>query len=275
MWYLVWLTNGRFRYVKLRNKHGIALAAYLSSFPEKRAIEPFPPRCTGVEIYTKNLEGKHYYCRETAFHLEYKWFRHLASQLAEAGFVKRTRRGFYTLPLHGHIWLFSRVSRAVVASLYGGSAYMISVSDVARLISAFTSNECIVAYHGERCSNGRCTEYSFSIICKDRGASILSSYVKKYGIRWIQVYDKRDVSVLEGVSIEPLLERWEQNGEASPELVAVLKHLSSEGWLSNRFHVFKVELRGSDKADVATRTMVADYVLRTTALIFGRRIDFT
>jgi hypothetical protein len=75
------------------------------------------------------------------------------------------------------------------------------------------------------------------------------------------------------VSIEPLFNKWE-NGEASRELVNVLRRLKEEGWLSRRFCVYKAELRGYVDGDVAVSIMIAKEVLKKTALIFSRRIDF-
>jgi hypothetical protein len=98
--------------------------------------------------------------------------------------------------------------------------------------------------------------------------------VEKYKIRWGQDYVKFDVNVLEGVSIESLLTKWEQNGEASRELVNVLWRLLKEGWLSGRLYVYKAELRGYIDGDVAVSIMIAKEVLKKTALIFAKRIDF-
>jgi len=271
MWHLVWISDGVYRHVKLRKNDGSALIDYLRKLPEKAEGRPLSRGCTGVEIY-RGIKHEHYYCREAVFHIDYSRFRHLAAQLAEAGFVRRIRRGVYVLPLHSHVWLFSRVSGMVVASLYGGDAYVVEVNDVARLINAFTSG-CVVAYHGERCNGHKCTESSFSIICKDRAANVIADFVKKYKIRWGQDYDKFDVNVIEGVSIEPLFDRWE-NGEASRELVNVLRHLYKKGWLSRRFYVYKAELRGYVDGDVAVSIMIAKEVLKKTALIFARRVDF-
>jgi hypothetical protein len=275
MWFLLWVDNGGFRYVKLRKNDGSALTAYLSKLPKKPAGRPYPRGCTGVEIYRGGVKHEHYYCHETAFHIDYSRFRHLAAQLAEAGFVKRLRRSVYVLPLHSSIWLFSKINEELVVSLYGGlEAAVVDVNDVARLIKAFTSG-CVVAYHGERCNGRRCTESSFSIICKDRAANVIADFVEKYKIRWGQDYVKFDVNVLEGVSIEHLLTKWEQKGEASRELVNVLERLRKEGWLSTRLYVYKAELRGGDiDGDVAVSIMIAKEVLKKTALIFGRRIDF-
>jgi hypothetical protein len=276
MWFLLWANSGVFKYVKLRKNDGSALIAYLSKLPEKPAGRPLPHGCTGVEIYRRGIKREHYYCHEAAFHIDYNRFRHLAAQLAEAGFVTRQGRGVYNLPLHNHVWLFSKINRELVVSLYGGlEAAVVDVNDVARLIDVFTSNNCVVAYHGERCNDRRCTESSFSIICKNRAANVIDNFVDKYKIRWGQDYVKFDVNVLEGMSIEPLLTRWEQNGEASRELVNVLWRLLKEGWLSRRLHVYKAELRGGDiDGDVAVSIMIAKEVLKKTALIFGRRIDF-
>jgi hypothetical protein len=273
MWYLVWISDGVYRHVKLRKNDGSALIDYLRKSPEKAEGRPLPRGCTGVEIYRGGVKHEHYYCREAIFHIDYSRFRHLAAQLAEAGFVRRVDRGVYVLPLHSHVWLFSRVSGMVVASLYGGDAYAVDTNDVARLIKAFTSG-CVVAYHGERCNSRRCTESSFSIICKDGAANVIDNFVKKYKIRWGQDYDKFDVNVLEGVSIEHLFDRWEQKGEASRELVNVLRRLNKEGWLSERLHVYKAELRGYLDGDVAVSIMIAKEVLKKTALVFGRRVDF-
>jgi hypothetical protein len=162
----------------------------------------------------------------------------------------------------------------VVASLYGGDVYAVDVNDVARLINAFTSGGCVVAYHGERCNGHRCTESSFSIICKDRAVSVVADFVKKYKIRWGQDYDKFDVNVLEDMDVKPLFDKWEQKGEASRELIGVLKRLYEEGWLSRRFYVYKAELRGYLDGDVARSIMIAKEVLKKTALIFARRVDF-
>jgi hypothetical protein len=271
MWHLVWISDGVYRHVKLRKNDGSALIDYLRKLPEKAEGRPLSRGCTGVEIY-RGVKHEHYYCREAVFHIDYSRFRHLAAQLAEAGFVRRVRRGVYVLPLHSHVWLFSRVSGMVVASLYGGDAYVVEVNDVARLINAFTSG-CVVAYHGERCNGRRCAESSFSIICKDRAANVIADFVKKYKIRWGQDYDKFDVNVIEGVSIEPLFDRWE-NGEASRELVNVLRRLYKKGWLSRRFYVYKAELRGYVDGDVAVSIMIAKEVLKKTALIFARRVNF-
>jgi hypothetical protein len=98
--------------------------------------------------------------------------------------------------------------------------------------------------------------------------------VEKYKIRWGQDYDKFDVNVLEGMDVEPLLNKWEQNGEAARELVNVLKRLYNEGWLSRRFYVYKAELRSHIDGDVAVSIMVTKEVLKKTALIFGRRVNF-
>jgi len=273
MWFLLWANSGVFKYVKLRKNDGSALIAYLSKLPEKPAGRPLPHGCTGVEIYRRGIKREHYYCHEAAFRIEYSRFRHLAAQLAEAGFVTRQRRGVYNLPLHNHVWLFSKINRELVVSIYGGlEAAVVDVNDVARLIEAFTSG-CVVAYHGERCNGRRCTESSFSIICKDRAANVIADFVKKYKIRWGQDYVKFDVNVLEGVPIESLFTRWEQKGEASRELVNVLSRLN-EGWLSRRFYVYKAELRGYIDPDVAVSIMIAKEVLKKTALVFGRRVNF-
>jgi hypothetical protein len=275
MWFLLWADNGGFRYTKLRKNDGSALIAYLSKLPEKPAGRSLPHGCTGVEIYRRGIKHDYYYCHETAFHIDYSRFRHLAAQLAEAGFVTRLRRGVYKLPLHSHVWLFSKINRELVMSLYGGlEAAVVDVNDVARLIDVFTSNKCVVAYHGERCNSRRCTESSFSIICKDGAANVIDDFVKKYKIRWGQDYVKFDVNVLEGINIEPLFDRWEQNGEASRELVNVLRRFREEGWLSRRLYVYKVELRGYIDGDVATSIMIAKEVLKKTAIVFARRIDF-
>jgi hypothetical protein len=164
----------------------------------------------------------------------------------------------------------------VVASLYGGDAYAVDTKDVASLIKAFTSNKCVVAYHGERCNGRRCTESSFSIICKDGAANVIDNFVKKYKIRWGQDYVKFNINdVLGGMNMESLFSQWEQKGEASRELVDVLERLHKEGRLSGRLHVYKAELRGYIDVDVAVSIMVAKEVLKKTALIFSRRIDFT
>jgi len=273
MWYLLWASNGGFKYVKLTRSDGSALIEYLYKLPEKVEGRPLPSGCAGVEIYRRNVKHSRYYCNETAFRLDYYRFRRLASQLTDVGFVRRLRRGVYMLPLHNRIWLFSRVNGELIASLYGGlEASIVDVNDVARLIDVFTSNKCVVAYHGERC-NSRCTESSFSIICKDGAAYIIDDFVVKYKIRWGQDYDKFDVNVLEGMSIEPLFTKWEQNGEASRELVNVLRRLYNDGWLSRRFNIYKAELRGYIDGDVAVSIIIAKEVLKKTALIFGRRID--
>jgi hypothetical protein len=199
----------------------------------------------------------------------------LAWLLANVGFVKRLRRNVYVLPLHNHVWLFSKINRELVVSLYGGlEAAVVDVNDVARLIDVFTSNKCVVAYHGERCNGHRCTESSFSNICKDRAANVIADFVKKYKIRWGQDYDKFDVNVLEGMVVGGLFDKWEQKGEASRELIGVLKRLHKEGWLSRRFYVYKAELRGYVDGDVAVSIIVAKEVLKKTALIFARRVDF-
>ncbi len=274
MWFLLWANSGVFKYVKLRKNDGGALIAYLSKLKEKPAGRPLPHGCTEVEIYRRGVKHEHYYCHEAAFRIDYSRFRHLAAQLAEAGFVTRQRRGVYKLPLHKHVWLFSKINRELVVSLYGGiEAAVVDVNDVARLIKAFTSG-CVVAYHGERCNGRRCTESSFSIICKDRAANVIADFVKKYKIRWGQDYDKFNVNVLEGIDVKYLFDKWEQKGEASRELVNVLERLN-EGWLSRRFYVYKVELRGYLDGDVATSIIIAKEVLKKTALIFGRRIDLT
>jgi hypothetical protein len=276
MWFLLWVDSGGFRYVKLRKNDGSALTAYLSKLRQKPAGRPLPHGCTGVEIYRRGVKHEHYYCHETAFHIDYSRFRHLAAQLAEAGFVKRLRRSVYVLPLHSHVWLFSKINEELVVSLYGGiDTSIVDVKDVARLIDVFTSGRCLVVYHGERCNGRRCTESSFSIICKDRAANVIDNFVEKYKIRWGQDYVKFDVNVLEGMSIEHLLTKWEQNGEASRELVNVLERLREEGWLSRRLYVYKAELRGGGiDGDVAASIMIAKEVLKKTALVFGRRIDF-
>jgi hypothetical protein len=271
MWHLVWISDGVYRHTKLSKSDGSALIAYLSKLRQKPAGRPYPRGCTGVEIYRGGVKHEHYYCSEAIFHIDYSRFRHLASQLAEDGFVRRVERGVYVLPLHRHVWLFSRVSGMVVASLYGGDAYAVDTNDVARLIKAFTSG-CVVAYHGERCNNRRCTESSFSIICKDRAANVIDNFVKKYKIRWGQDYDKFNVP--EGMDIESLFDEWEQKGEASRELLNVLRRFRKEGWLSGRLYVYKAELRGYIDVDVAVSIMIAKEVLKKTALIFGRRIDF-
>jgi len=273
MWHLVWISDGVYRHTKLSKNDGSALIAYLSKLRQKPAGRPLPHSCTGVEIYRGGVKHEHYYCHEAMFHIDYSRFRQLAAQLAEAGFVRRVDRGVYVLPLHSHVWLFSRVNRMVVASLYGGDAYAVDTNDVTRLIKAFTSG-CVVAYHGERCNGRRCTESSFSIICKDRAANVIDDFVKKHKIRWGQDYVKFDVNVLEGVSIEPLFDRWKQKGEASRELVDVLMRLRNDGWLSRRFYVYKVELRSYVDGDVAVSIIIAKEVLKKTALIFGRRVNF-
>jgi hypothetical protein len=274
MWFLLWVDNGGFRYVKLRKNDGSALIAYLSKLRQKPAGRPYPRRCTGVEIYRGGVKHEHYYCHETAFHIDYSRFRHLAAQLAKAGFVKRLRRSVYVLPLHSRIWLFSKINEELVVSLYGGlEAAVVDVNDVARLIDVFTSNKCVVAYNGERCNGRRCTESSFSIICKDRAANVIADFVEKYKIRWGQDYDKFNVP--EGMDIEYLFDKWEQKGEASRELLNVLRRFRKEGWLSERLYVYKAELRGGDiDGDVATSIMIAKEVLKKTALIFGRRVNF-
>ena len=274
MWYLLWVSNGRFKYVKLSKNDGSALIDYLHKLPKKAEGRPLPNGCAGVEVYRRGVKRSYYYCNETAFRLDYYRFSKLAWLLADVGFVRRLRRGVYMLPLHHHVWLFSKINRELVTSLYGGlEASIVDVSDVARLIDVFTSNKCVVAYHGERCNSRRCTESSFSIICKNRAANVIADFVKKYKIRWGQDYDKFDVNVLEGTSIEPLFTKWEQNGEASRELVNVLKRLYNKGWLSRHFHVYKAELRGYIDGDVAEYIMMAKEVLKKTALIFGSRID--
>jgi hypothetical protein len=275
MWFLLWSDNGGFRYTKLRKNDGSALIAYLSKLPEKPAGRPLYG-CTRVEIYRRGVKREHYYCHEVAFRIDYSRFRHLAAQLAEAGFVTRLRRGVYKLRVHNHVWLFSKINRELVLSLYGGlEAAVVDVNDVARLIEAFTSG-CVVAYHGERCNGRRCTESSFSIICKDRAANVIADFVKKYKIRWGQDYDKFDVNALdlEGVDIRGIFDKWEQKGETSRELVNVLKRLYNEGWLSRRFYVYKTELRGYVDGDVAVSIMVAKEVLKKTALIFSQRVNF-
>jgi hypothetical protein len=273
MWHLVWISDGVYRHVKVRRNDGSALIAYLRKFPEKRAGRPPPRGCVGVEIYRGGVKHEHYYCREADFRIDYDRFRHLAAQLAEAGFVRRVGRGVYMLPLHRHIWLFSKVNDMVVASLYGGDMYVVNVNDVARLINAFTSR-CFVVYHGERCNGHRCTESSFSIILKDRAANVTADFVKKYKIRWGQDYDKFDVNALEGVDIRGIFDKWEQKGEASRELIGVLKRLYEKGRLSRRFYVYKAELRGYLDGDVARSIIVAKQVLIKTALIFCERVDF-
>ncbi len=273
MWFLLWANSGVFKYVKLRKNDGSALIAYLSKLPEKPAGRSLPHGCTGVEIYRRGIKREHYYCHEAAFRIDYSRFRHLAAQLAEAGFVTRQRRGVYNLPLHHHVWLFSKVNRELVVSLYGGiEAAVVDVNDVARLIEAFTSG-CVVAYHGERCNGRRCTESSFSIICKDRAANVIADFVKKYKIRWGQDYDKFDVNnVLEGIDVKSLFDKWEQKGEASRELVNVLRRLYNKGF--RRLYVYKAELRGYIDGDVAVKIMIAKEVLKKTALAFCKRIDF-
>jgi hypothetical protein len=275
MWFLLWANSGVFKYVKLRKNDGSALIAYLSKLRQKPAGRPLPHGCTGVEIYRRGVRHEYYYCHEMAFHIDYSRFRHLAAQLAEAGFVKRLRRGVYVLPLHSRVWLFSKINEELVVSLYGGlEAAVVDVNDVARLINAFTSG-CVVAYHGERCNNSRrCTESSFSIICKDGAANVIADFVKKYKIRWGQDYVKFDVNVIEDMDVGPLFDKWEQKGEASRELVNVLRRLREGGWVSGRLYVYKVELRGYVDGDVAERIVIAKEVLKKTALIFGRRVDF-
>jgi len=277
MWHLVWISDGVYRHTKLSKNDGSALVAYLSKLPKKPAGRPYPRGCAGIEIYRGGVKHEHYYCHEMAFHIDYSRFRHLASQLAKDGFVRRVDRGVYVLPLHSHVWLFSRVSGMVVASLYGGDAYAVDTNDVARLIDVFASNRCITVYHGERCNGRRCTELSFSIICKDRAANVISNFVKKYKIRWEQDYVKFDDNVLEGADVGHLLDKWEQKGEASRELVNVLRRLKEEGWLSRRTFVYKAELRERDyvDGDEATSIIFANEVLKKTALIFSLRIDFT
>ncbi len=276
MWHLVWISGGVYRHTKLSKNDGSALIAYLRKLRKKAEGRPYPSGCAGVEIYRGGVKHEHYYCHEVEFSIDYSRFRHLASQLTKNGFVRRAGRGVYVLPLHSHVWLFSRVSGMVVASLYGGDAYAVDVNDVARLIDVFTSNNCVVAYHGERCNGRRCTESSFSIICKNRGASVIKNYAEKYKIRWGQDYVKFDVNdVLGGMNMEYLFDKWEQKGEASRELVDVFRRLYKEGWLSGRFYVYKAELRGYIDGDVAVSIMVAKEVLKKTALIFARRIDLT
>jgi hypothetical protein len=275
MWYLLWVDNGRFKYVKLSKHDGSALIEFFSKLKEKAEGRPLPNGCAGVEVYRRGVKRSYYYCSETAFRLDYYRFSKLASLLADVGFVRRLRRGVYMLHLHDYVWLFSKIDRELVMSLYGGlEAAVVDVNDVARLIDVFTSNKCVVAYHGERCNGHRCTESSFSIICKDRAANVIDDFVKKYKIRWGQDYDKFDVNVLEGVDVEPLFKRWEQKGEASRELVSVLKRLYNDGWLSRRFYVYNSELRGYVDGDVAVSIMIAKEVLKKTALVFGRRVDF-
>jgi hypothetical protein len=275
MWYLLWVSNGRFKYVKLSKNDGSALIEYFSKLKKKAEGRPLPNGCAGVEVYRRGVKHSYYYCNEREFRLDYYRFSKLAWLLANEGFLRHPGRGVYMLPLHSHVWLFSKINREVMFSLYGGlEAAVVDVKDVARLIDVFTSNKCVVAYHGERCNSRRCTESSFSIICKDRAANVIADFVKKYKIRWGQDYDKFDVNVLEGMNIEPLFDRWEQNGEASRELVNVLRRFREEGWLSRRLYVYKVELRGYIDGDVAVSIMIAKEVLKKTALIFGRRIDF-
>jgi hypothetical protein len=275
MWLLLWVSNGRFKYVKLSKNDGSALIEYFSKLKKKAEGKSLPNGCAGVEVYRRGVKHSYYYCNEREFRLDYYRFSKLAWLLADVGFVRRLRRGVYMLPPHDYVWFFSKVNRELVFSLYGGiDASKVDVNDVARLIDVFTSNKCVVAYHGERCNGRRCAESSFSIICKDRAANVIADFVKKYKIRWGQDYDKFDVNVLEGMSIEPLFTMWEQKGEASRELVNVLMRLKKEGWLSQRFCVYKAELRGYLDGDVAVSIMIAKEVLKKTALIFARRVDF-
>jgi hypothetical protein len=242
---------------------------------KKAEGRPLPNGCAGVEVYRRGVKHSYYYCNEREFQLDYYRFSKLAWLLANEGFLRHPGRGVYMLPLHNYVWVFSKINREVMFSLYGGiDTSIVDVKDVARLIDVFTSNKCVVAYHGERCNGRRCTESSFSIICKDRAANVIDNFVEKYKIRWGQDYVKFDVNVLEGVSIEHLLTKWEQNGEASRELVNVFERLREEGWLSRRLYVYKAELRGYIDGDVAVSIMVAKEVLKKTALIFGRRVNF-
>ncbi len=273
MWFLLWANSGVFKYVKLGDNDGSALIAFFSKLKEKAAGRPLPNGCTGVEVHRRGVKRLYYYCSETAFRLDYYRFSKLAWKLADAGFLSHPGRGVYMLPLHNYVWLFSKVNRELVVSLYGGiEAAVVDVNDVARLIEAFTSNNCVVAYHGERCNNGRCTESSFSIICKDRAANVIDNYVKKYKIRWGQDYDKFDVNVLEGIDVKSLFDKWEQKGEASRELVNVLRRLYNKGF--RRLYVYKAELRGYIDGDVAVKIMIAKEVLKKTALVFARRVNF-
>jgi hypothetical protein len=275
MWYLLWVSNGRFKYVKLPKNDGSALIEYFSKLKKKAEGRPLPNGCAGVEVYRRGVKHSYYYCNEREFQLDYYRFSKLAWLLANEGFLRHPGRGVYMLPLHNYVWVFSKINREVMFSLYGGiDTSIVDVKDVARLIDVFTSNKCVVAYHGERCNGRRCTESSFSIICKDRAANVIDNFVEKYKIRWGQDYVKFDVNVLEGVSIEHLLTKWEQNGEASRELVNVFERLREEGWLSRRLYVYKAELRGYIDGDVAVSIMVAKEVLKKTALIFGRRVNF-
>ena len=272
MWFLLWVSNGRFKYVKLPKNDGSALIEYFSKLKKKAEGRPLPNGCAGVEVYRRGVKHSYYYCNEREFRLDYYRFSKLAWLLANEGFLRHPGRGVYMLPLHNRVWLFSKINRELVVNLYGGiDTSIVDVKDVDRLIDVFTSGRCLVAYHGERCSR-RCTESSFSIICKDRAANVIDNFVEKYKIRWGQDYVKFDVNVLEGVDIESLFDKWEQKGEASRELVNVLRRL--EGWLSRRLYVYKAELRGYIDGDVAVSIMIAKEVLKKTALIFGRRIDF-
>lgn len=271
---MLWVDNGRFKYVKLSKNDGSALIEFFSKLKEKAEGRPLPNGCAGVEIYRRGVKYSYYYCNEIQFRLDYYRFSKLAWLLADVSFVRRLRRGVYMLPLHNYVWLFSKINRELVTNLYGTlEAAVVNVNDIARLIDVFTSNKCVISYHGERCNGRRCAESSFSIICKDRAANVIADFVKKYKISWGQDYDKFDVNVIEGVSIEPLFDRWE-NGEASRELVNVLRHLYNKGWLSRRFYVYKAELRGYVDGDVAVSIMIAKEVLKKTALIFARRVDF-
>jgi hypothetical protein len=276
MWYLLWVSNGRFKYVKLPKNDGSALIEYFSKLKKKAEGRPLPNGCAGVEVYRRGFKHSYYYCNEREFRLDYYRFSKLAWQLANEGFLRHPGRGVYMLPLHNYVWVFSKINREVMFSLYGGiDASKVDVKDVARLIDVFTSGRCLVVYHGERCNGRRCTESSFSIICKDRAANVIDNFVKKYKIRWGQDYVKfDDVNVLEGMSIESLFTEWEQKGEASRELVNVLRRFYKEGWLSGRLHVYKAELRGYIDGDVAVSIMFAKEVLKKTALVFGRRVDF-
>jgi hypothetical protein len=274
MWYLLWVSNGRFKYVKLSKNDGSALIEFFSKLKKKAEGRPLPNGCAGVEVYRRGVKHSYYYCNEREFQLDYYRFSKLAWLLANEGFLRHPGRGVYMLPLHNYVWVFSKINREVMFSLYGGlEAAVVDVKDVAKLIDVFTSNTCVVAYHGERCNGSRCTESSFSIICKNRAANVIDDFVKKYKIRWGQDYVKFDVNVLEGMDVEPLFDKW-QKGEASRELVDVLRRLYNERWLSRRFCVYKAELRGYVDGDVAMNIMIAKEVLKKTVLIFGRRVDF-
>jgi hypothetical protein len=56
--------------------------------------------------------------------------------------------------------------------------------------------------------------------------------------------------------------------------VNVLRRLKEEGWVSGRLYVYKAELRGYIDVDVAVSIMIAKEVLKKTALIFARCVDF-